>query len=94
MDFVFEQIRTGGDRNLAYLVGDRRAGVAAAVDPSYVLLAMGRDTTLAQSAIRFGLGRGNTEEEVDYTVETIATQVRKLRSMSVHYTMKQHARSP
>jgi hydroxyacylglutathione hydrolase len=35
MDFVFEQIRTGGDRNFAYLVGDREAGVAVAVDPSY-----------------------------------------------------------
>lgn len=64
------------------------------VDPSYVLLAMGRDDTLAQSAIRFGLGRGNSAEEVDYAVETVATQVRKLRSMSVHYKMKQHVRSP
>jgi glyoxylase-like metal-dependent hydrolase (beta-lactamase superfamily II) len=35
VNFVFEQIRTGGDRNFAYLVGDRDAGVAAAVDPSY-----------------------------------------------------------
>ena len=35
MNFIFEQIRTGGDRNFAYLVGDRAAGVAAAVDPSY-----------------------------------------------------------
>jgi hypothetical protein len=30
VDFVFEQIRVGGDRNLGYLVGDRAAGVAAA----------------------------------------------------------------
>jgi glyoxylase-like metal-dependent hydrolase (beta-lactamase superfamily II) len=35
VDFVLEQIRTGGDRNLGYLVGDRVAGVAVAVDPSY-----------------------------------------------------------
>lgn len=35
MDLVFEQLRTGGDRNLAYLVGDRKAGVAVAVDPSF-----------------------------------------------------------
>ena len=58
------------------------------IDPSYVLLAMGRDQTLAQSAIRFGLGRWNTGEEVDYVVETIAVETRKLRSMSAHYTMK------
>jgi glyoxylase-like metal-dependent hydrolase (beta-lactamase superfamily II) len=35
VNFIFEQIRTGGDRNFAYLIGDRTAGVAAAVDPSY-----------------------------------------------------------
>lgn len=35
MRFVFEQIRTGGDRNFAYLLGDREAGEGAVVDPSY-----------------------------------------------------------
>jgi len=35
MRFIFEQIRTGGDRNFAYLIGDRETGDAAAVDPSY-----------------------------------------------------------
>jgi hydroxyacylglutathione hydrolase len=35
MDFILEQIRVGGDRNFAYLVGDRAAGLAAAVDPSF-----------------------------------------------------------
>jgi glyoxylase-like metal-dependent hydrolase (beta-lactamase superfamily II) len=35
MKLIFEQIRTGGDRNLAYLIGDREAEVAALVDPSY-----------------------------------------------------------
>jgi len=35
MNFIFEQIRTGGDRNFGYLIGDREAGTAALVDPSY-----------------------------------------------------------
>ena len=35
MDFVFEQIRVGGDRNFAYLVGDRETGEAAAIDPAF-----------------------------------------------------------
>jgi glyoxylase-like metal-dependent hydrolase (beta-lactamase superfamily II) len=35
MDFIFEQIRMGGDRNFGYLIGDRAAGVAALIDPSY-----------------------------------------------------------
>ncbi|MEE3230297.1 MAG: MBL fold metallo-hydrolase, partial [Planctomycetota bacterium] len=35
MRFIFEQIRTGGDRNFAYLIGDREAGEGILVDPSY-----------------------------------------------------------
>lgn len=35
MDFIFEQFRTGGDRNLGYLLGDRTAGAGALVDPSF-----------------------------------------------------------
>ena len=35
MNFIFEQIRAGGDRNFGYLIGDRRAREAALVDPSY-----------------------------------------------------------
>jgi glyoxylase-like metal-dependent hydrolase (beta-lactamase superfamily II) len=35
MDLVFEQIRSGGDRNFGYLLGDRRAGQAVLIDPSY-----------------------------------------------------------
>jgi len=58
------------------------------IDPSYVLLALGRDRALAQGALRFGLGRWSTEEEVDYVVETVAVEARKLRSMSAHFTMR------
>lgn len=35
MDLVFEQRKTGGDRNFGYLLGDRSAGVAALVDPAW-----------------------------------------------------------
>lgn len=35
MNFIFEQIRTGGDRNFGYLLGDRSAGVAALIDPAF-----------------------------------------------------------
>jgi len=40
MPLVFEQIRTGGDRNFGYLVGDRAAGVGVLIDPSYAPEAM------------------------------------------------------
>ncbi len=35
MRLVFEQVRTGGDRNFGYLIGDREAGRGVLVDPSY-----------------------------------------------------------
>lgn len=35
MNFIFEQIRIGGDRNFAYLLGDRAARVAAVIDPAF-----------------------------------------------------------
>lgn len=35
MRFVFEQLRLGGDRNFAYLLGDREAGEALLVDPAF-----------------------------------------------------------
>jgi hydroxyacylglutathione hydrolase len=35
MQLVFEQIRSGGDRNFGYLLGDRTAGEAVLIDPSY-----------------------------------------------------------
>lgn len=35
MRFIFEQIRVGGDRNLAYLIGDRETGDAVAIDPAH-----------------------------------------------------------
>lgn len=35
LNVIFEQIRTGGDRNMGYLVGDRESGTAAFIDPSF-----------------------------------------------------------
>jgi hydroxyacylglutathione hydrolase len=35
MQFIFEQVRTGGDRNFGYLIGDRKAGTGVLIDPSY-----------------------------------------------------------
>ena len=53
MRLILEQIRTGGDRNFAYLVGDREAGVAAVVDPSSGVAgtALVESVTLGETAI-------------------------------------------
>ncbi|MFQ5540593.1 MAG: aminotransferase class V-fold PLP-dependent enzyme, partial [Candidatus Binatia bacterium] len=58
---------------------------SASLEPSYVLRALGVRENLANSSIRFGLGRFNTEEEVDYTIERIVEEVSRLRAMSPLY---------
>ena len=55
---------------------------SASVEPSYVLRALGVPDDLAHSSLRFGLGRFNTAEEIDYVIDEVASQVRHLRSMS------------
>jgi cysteine desulfurase len=50
---------------------------------------MGVPVEMAHTSIRFGLGRFNTEEEVDYVIDLVAQKVRKLREMSPLWEMAQ-----
>ncbi len=63
------------------------ACTSATLEPSYVLKALGVGEDLAHSSIRFGLGRFNTEEEVDYVAERTVETVSRLREMSPLYEM-------
>ncbi len=64
------------------------ACTTATLEPSHVLKATGLRDGLAQSSIRFGVGRGNTSEEIDYVVERIAEEVQRLRAMSPQYRVR------
>lgn len=52
---------------------------SGSLDPSHVLLAMGRDHASARSSVRFSIGAYNTEEEIVKTVKILARDVEKLR---------------
>jgi cysteine desulfurase len=58
---------------------------SATLEASYVLRAIGVGDELAHSSIRFGLGRFNTEEEIDYAAARVIAEVGRLRSLSPFY---------
>jgi cysteine desulfurase len=66
-------------RELALSTGS--ACTSASHEASYVLRALGRDDQLAQSSLRFSLGRFSTEAEVDYAIQVVRGQVDRLRGL-------------
>jgi cysteine desulfurase len=82
-----ESFLMGVNQDIALSSGS--ACTSATLEPSYVLKALGVGEELAHTSIRFGLGRFNTEEEVDYVVGRVAEVVERLRALSPLYEMAQ-----
>ncbi|HEX3661910.1 MAG TPA: aminotransferase class V-fold PLP-dependent enzyme [Acidobacteriaceae bacterium] len=72
-----------GVRDVALSSGS--ACTSAAIQPSHVLLALGLTGEAAHSSLRFGLGRFNTDEEVDFVADRLVDVVRKLRELSPEF---------
>jgi len=68
-------------------VSSGSACTSASLEPSYVLRALGVEEDMAHSSIRFGLGRFNTEAQVDLVARLVVDKVKKLREMSPLYEM-------
>ncbi len=70
-------------------VSSGSACTSASLEPSYVLRALGIGEELAHTSIRFGIGRFNTDEEIDYVAEHVTQAVKKLRDLSPLWEMAQ-----
>lgn len=63
-------------------VSSGSACTSADPTPSHVLTAMGRNDQLTRASLRFGIGRFNTAEEIDFAVEVVATSIKRLRALA------------
>ena len=78
-----EALMLGFNKNIAVSSGS--ACTSATLEPSYVLKALGVEDDLARTAIRFGLSRFTTEEEIEYTIQQVTATVLKLRDINPVY---------
>jgi cysteine desulfurase len=74
-------------------VSSGSACTSANPEPSHVLLALGRDEDQARASLRFGVGRFNTVEEIDFAVGAVADAVERLRSQSAAWTGREQSSS-
>jgi len=66
------------------MVSTGSACASGSLDPSHVILATGLAQEFAHGSIRVSLGRENTKEEIDYTIEVFVRTIAKLRQMTTY----------
>lgn len=86
-NFSFEGVEGEGlilelDAHAGVCCSTGSACAAGSLDPSPVLLAIGRETGLARAGTRFSLGRGNTKEEIDALLQLLPRVIDSLRQLS------------
>jgi cysteine desulfurase len=69
------------------------ACTSGSLEPSPILLAMGADPTDAQGALRFSLGWGITDGDIEYAIDAVEAVVNKLRALSPLYTSPKEAKA-
>ena len=84
-NFVEGESLIMGIKELAVSSGS--ACTSASLEPSYVLRALGRNDELANSSIRFTIGRFTTEADIDFAVKLLNERIQKLRDMSPLWEM-------
>ena len=67
------------------MVSSGSACTSGATEPSHVLKAMGVPPNMGQGSIRFSFGRSNKEDDVEYVVDILANEIRRLRDISPLY---------
>jgi cysteine desulfurase len=90
MSFAFvegESLLMAINKDVAVSSGS--ACTSASLEPSYVLRALGVGDELAHTSLRFGLGRFNTEAEVDHVAGQVIAAVKRLRDLSPLWEMHQ-----
>ncbi|MBI4469621.1 MAG: aminotransferase class V-fold PLP-dependent enzyme, partial [Acidobacteria bacterium] len=71
---------------LGIAVSTGAACASGSIEPSHVLLALGREREAANASIRFSLGKDTTREEIDTVIDVLPAEVEKLRMIAPLFT--------